>query len=153
MTAVEQAALTGWLTQRLKAAAEARRGTGGQSVMRRLTRYEYANTLRDLLGVKLDFAKDLPPEPASPDGFKNNGLALGMSAEQLEYYLAINRTALGKVIVEGDAPKVVKARVEKSSPIRRVKGVTGNTVVPGAQYLAKFDEFPREGTFLSLIHI
>ena len=152
LTAVEQAALTGWLTQRLKAAVEARRSTGGQGVMRRLTRYEYANTLRDLLGVKLDFAKDLPPEPASPDGFKNNGLALGMSAEQLEYYLAINRTALGKVIVEGDAPKVVKARVEKSSPIRRVKGVTGNTVVPGAQYLAKFDEFPREGTFRLRVH-
>lgn len=152
LTAVEQAALTGWLTHRLKAAAEARRSTGGQGVMRRLTRYEYANTLRDLLGVKLDFAKDLPPEPASPDGFKNNGLALGMSAEQLEYYLAISRTALGKVIVEGDAPTVVKARVEKSSPIRRVKGVTGNTVVPGAQYLAKFDEFPREGTFRLRVH-
>ena len=152
LTAVEQAALTGWLTHRLKAASEARRSTGGQGVMRRLTRYEYANTLRDLLGVKLDFAKDLPPEPASPDGFKNNGLALGMSAEQLEYYLAISRTALGKVIVEGDAPTVVKARVEKSSPIRRVKGVTGNTVVPGAQYLAKFDEFPREGTFRLRVH-
>ena len=152
LTAAERRTLTGWLTQRLQAAAKARRSTGGQGVMRRLTRYEYANTLRDLLGVNLDFAKDLPPEPASADGFKNNGLALGMSAEQLEYYLTIARTALGKVIVEGDAPKVVQARVEKSSPIRRVKGVTGNTVVPGAQYLAKFDEFPREGAFRLRVH-
>ena len=47
----ERRTLTGWLRGRLEAAARARRSTGGRVVLRRLTRYEYANTLRDLLGL------------------------------------------------------------------------------------------------------
>ena len=153
LTAAQRKTLTGWLTKRLQAAAAARRSTGGQGVMRRLTRYEYANTMRDLLGVEMDFARDLPPEPASVDGFRNNGRSLGMSAEQLEMYLGIARTGLDKAIVEGDAPTVVKARVEKSAPVRRVKGLVDNTLLPGGQFLAKFDEFPREGKFRVKLHV
>ena len=46
--------------------------------------------------MDLDYARDLPPEPTSADGFKNNGQSLGMSAEQLEYYLQIAREAMEK---------------------------------------------------------
>ena len=144
----ERRAVTGWLRGRLEAAARARRSTGGRVVLRRLTRYEYANTLRDLLGLDLDFARELPPEPKSADGFKNNGGALGMSAEQLEYYLQIARDAFSKAIVEGERPEVVKIRVEKSSPVRRIKGEVSNLIAPGGQFLAKLDEFPREGDFV-----
>lgn len=34
------------------------RATGGQVVLRRLTRYEYQNTMRDLVGLSLHYAKD-----------------------------------------------------------------------------------------------
>lgn len=148
LTGPERRILTAWLRGRLEAAARARRSTGGRVVLRRLTRYEYANTLRDLLGLDLDFARELPPEPKSADGFKNNGGALGMSAEQLEYYLQIARDALAKAIVEGEKPEVVKIKVEKSSPVRRIKGEVNNLVAPGGQFLAKLDEFPREGDFV-----
>ena len=53
-------------------AAQIKRSTGGHGVLRRLTRYEYNNTMADLLGVRLDYAADLPPEPSSKDGFMNN---------------------------------------------------------------------------------
>ena len=53
--------LTDWISGELKRASEARRSTGGKTVLRRLNRYEYANTLRDLLGLDLDFARTLPP--------------------------------------------------------------------------------------------
>ena len=139
--------LTDWISEELKRASQARRSTGGKTVLRRLTRYEYANTLRDLLGLDLDFARTLPPEPASPDGFKNNGRSLRMSPEQLEYYLQIARDVLDKVIVEGEAPVVVKNRTEKSEKVRRIKGLTTNELLPGSQFLAKFSEFPREGEF------
>ena len=139
--------LTDWISGELKRASQARRSTGGKTVLRRLNRYEYANTLRDLLGLDLDFARTLPPEPASPDGFKNNGRSLRMSPEQLEYYLQIARDALDKVIVEGEAPVVVKGRTEKSEKVRRIKGLTTNELLPGSQFLAKFSEFPREGEF------
>ena len=53
--------LTDWISGELKRASQARRSTGGKTVLRRLNRYEYANTLRDLLGLDLDFARTLPP--------------------------------------------------------------------------------------------
>jgi hypothetical protein len=138
--------LTSWLRMNLDAAAKARLSTGGQGVMRRLTRYEYANTLRDLLGMDLDYARDLPPEPASADGFQNNGQALGVSADQLEYYLAIARDALSKAILEGEKPEVVHAQVSKSTPAQKGKGaVEGSLVLPGRSFLGRFDQFPREG--------
>ena len=143
----ERRILTDWIGGELKHAAQARRSTGGKTILRRLNRYEYANTLRDLLGLDLDFARKLPPEPASPDGFRNNGQSLRMSPDQLEYYLGIARDALGKVIVEGDAPELIRERVEKSEKVRRIKGVTTNDLYPGAQFLAKFIKFPREGQF------
>ena len=35
-----------------------------------MTGYEYNNTMRDLLGIDLDFSKDLPPDTRSVDGFR-----------------------------------------------------------------------------------
>jgi hypothetical protein len=37
------------------------RSTGGSKVLRHLTRYEYNNTLRDLLGIDMDFATGVEP--------------------------------------------------------------------------------------------
>ena len=140
--------LTTWLRESLDAAARARLSTGGQGVMRRLTRYEYANTLRDLLGMDLDYARDLPPEPASEDGFRNNGRALQITADQLEYYLGIARDAMSKAIHIGEKPEIVKRRVSKSSPAKKGEGtVEGNVILPGRSFMGKFDKFPREGEF------
>ena len=61
--------LVNWITIRMTHAAHVKRATGGQGVLRRLTRYEYNNTMADLLGIPLDYSKDLPPEPYSEDGF------------------------------------------------------------------------------------
>lgn len=104
--------LTAWVTSALKHAAEVRRSTGGRNVLRRLTRYEYNNTLRDLLGIDLDFAKDLPPEGAAQDGFKNNNAVLITSSLHLDYFQRIARSALTKALVFGDRPEPVKLKFE-----------------------------------------
>lgn len=142
--------LVRWIREGLDRVARERKGTGNQTVIRRLTRYEYNNTLRDLLGIDMDFAADLPPEPSSADGFKNNGAALGMSPLQIEYYLKAARSALDKAIVEGPAPKVHKHRFEKSTPgnSRRKVQVVGNRLPPQGRFLGKMLEFPREGEFV-----
>jgi hypothetical protein len=102
----ERRKLIGWLTHEIENVVAANKSTGGRPVLRRLNRVEYQNTMRDLLGIETDFAANLPPEGLSPDGFKNNGAALQMSALQLEYYLDAARSSLDKVIVSGPAPKV-----------------------------------------------
>lgn len=149
-TASERATIVKWLNAELQRAAAAKRSTGGRVVMRRLTRYEYANTMRDLLGIDLDYAADLPPESVSVDGFRNNGRTLGMSPLQLEIYLKTARRALGKAIVTGPRPRVYKYQTEKSVKTRRRRNAaaTGNRMPPGGQFLAKLTEFPREGEFI-----
>lgn len=87
------------ITASLRKAMEAKRSTGGQNVLRRLTAYEYNNTLRDLLHLDLQYATDLPPEGAAQEGFKNNSSVLGTSALHIEYFERIARAALGKIIL------------------------------------------------------
>ncbi|MEK6237743.1 MAG: DUF1587 domain-containing protein, partial [Planctomycetales bacterium] len=82
-TAQERDAILDWLTDELKRAAELRRSTGGRVTLRRLTRQEYNNTMRDLLGVEMNYIRDLPPDSKGLDGYKNNGRFLGMSELQL----------------------------------------------------------------------
>ena len=57
---------------------EIQRSTGGRNVLRRLTAYEYNNTLRDLFDLDLRYADDLPPEGSAHEGFKNNASVLGI---------------------------------------------------------------------------
>ena len=145
LTSSERRLLVRWLTSELRRAEEVARSTGGRVVMRRLTRYEYNNTMRDLLGVEFDYAENLPPESVSRDGFQNNGSVLGISPIQVEYYLKAARLALGKAIVTGPRPEVIKHHAIKSAKVRRVKGEVSNRLGPGSRFLARLDEFPREG--------
>ena len=153
-SAAERQRIVDWVTVQLERAAEARRGTGGQVVLRRLTRYEYNNTLRDLLGVDLDFARNLPPEPTSPDGFKNNGAVLGISPLQIEYYLKAAREALAKAIVEGEKPEVFTFETTKSEKnAKKKKGeVDSNRLVTNERFIVRMKEFPRTGTFRVRVH-
>ena len=101
-TAAERQILVDALTLELRRAMEAKRSSGGRNVMRRLTAYEYNNTLCDLLGLDLNFAGDLPPEGTAQEGFKNNSTVLGTSALHLEYFERIARSALERIILAPD---------------------------------------------------
>ena len=71
-TREERQLMVDWMTKELRRVMESKRSTGGKNVMRRLTAYEYNNTLKDLLKLDLDFAKALPHEGTAKEGFKNN---------------------------------------------------------------------------------
>ena len=96
-----------WISRELQFASAVRRATGGHSSFRRLTRYEYNYALQDLLGLPYDFAKDLPPDPSSHDGFKNSSEMLHMSVVQLETYRRIALQALKRATVRGERPRVL----------------------------------------------
>lgn len=66
------------------------------TVMRRLNRFEYLNTLRDLLQLPpafFDRTSDFPVD-AIEEGFDNNGEALTLSDQQLERYLEVAEAAI-----------------------------------------------------------
>ena len=83
---------------------EQRRSTEGRTVLRRLNRTEYQNTMTDLLGYEMDYARDIPPDSLSRDGFRNNASTLRMTAIQLEYHLEAAREAMKRIIVTEPAP-------------------------------------------------
>ena len=83
----------------------------GAFVIRRLTKTEYANTLRDLYGVDPSIAESLPDEVVG-EGFLNS-----ISALQSEQFLGIaNRVVAQVVAPEGKAPTAVQKRLFGEAP-------------------------------------
>lgn len=105
MTDTDRQTVVDWLSEELQVASEVRRHEKGHSSFRRITRYEYNYALQDLLGLPIDFARDLPPETTSEDGFKNSSELLQISASQLGQYRELAREALLKATVKGDKPQ------------------------------------------------
>ncbi|MCA9139103.1 MAG: DUF1592 domain-containing protein [Planctomycetales bacterium] len=139
--------LTEWISAALRQAAATRRFKEGRVVTRRLTRYEYANSMRDLLGVDLDFARHLPPEPVSPQGFLNDGATLEMSPTQIEMYLEIARKGLAEAIVTGERPVVYEfSQTDTAIGTLPTKKVAGHLPV-NPEFILDLSEFPRHGEF------
>ncbi|MBL8891206.1 MAG: DUF1592 domain-containing protein [Planctomycetaceae bacterium] len=101
----ERKRIVDWLSQELQAASIARRHSAVHSSFRRMTRYEYNHALQDLLGLPWDFAKDLPPEANSEDGFQNSSEHLHMSVTQFETYYRSAHAALSRAIHLGPQPE------------------------------------------------
>jgi len=98
-------ALAGWID----AKAAATRLAHGRTVVRRLNRIEYQNTVRDLLGIDVDFQEMLPAD-SSANGFDNSGEAHHVSSFLMEKYLEAADTALGLAVANGPQPPIVKKR-------------------------------------------
>ncbi len=96
-----------WLASEIQLASQIRRSEGGHTSFRRMTRYETNYALQDLLGLPLDFGKDLLPDPVSEDGFQNSSEMLQMSVSQYGTYFELNRDALNRATVRGERPEVL----------------------------------------------
>ena len=73
----------------------------GYVMSRRLTRAEYNNTIRDLVGIDMRLDEVLPADGAGGEGFDTNGNALFTSAISLEKYLHVADTVLKTVLPDG----------------------------------------------------
>ena len=59
--------------------------------LRRLTRFEYANSVRDLLDVDVSAAADLPADEVT-NGFDNNAAVLTVSSLHAEKYVLVSES-------------------------------------------------------------
>ena len=114
--AKQVAAVIQWIDARLVEVA-ARRKAEGRTVLRRLNRVEYQNTVRDLLGVDIDL-KDMLPEDPVAFGFDNVAAALNISPVQMERYLEAADLALDAAVAAGPQPETISRRYQfaKSVP-------------------------------------
>jgi hypothetical protein len=87
-------------------AAQPAASDAGRPVIRRLTRLEYRNAVRDLLKIDVDASVDLPPD-AVTDSFDNNGASLSMSPLLLEKYLRAARMVSRLATGDTSLPKTL----------------------------------------------
>jgi mono/diheme cytochrome c family protein len=111
--------------------------------LHRLNRVEYANAIRDLLGVEVDPTKFLPPDD-STHGFDNQAGTLTLSPSLLEGYMSaagkVSRLALGEV---SDATEAVYIVPADESQDYHVEGLPFGT---RGGMLVKHD-FPTDGEY------
>ncbi len=121
--AAEAAKVVEWLAARLKEGEAARLAKRERVSFHKLTREEYAHTVRDLLGVTFDYAD---PTGLSEDdtwnGFGRIGSVLSVSPSHVEKYLAAADTVLAEAFPEAVVEKGKKAADSKKLG-RRLRGI------------------------------
>ena len=83
--------------------SKAQKGT----VLRRLNRREYQNTINDLLGVNVNVIDSLP-EDGRAKGFDNIGEALSISGIQMQRYMEAAELAINAALYQEARPKLIK---------------------------------------------
>jgi hypothetical protein len=102
--AAELHSFTNSLTSLLLAADRVRVAKEGRSTQRRLNRYEYEETLRDVLSLPYLEVKEFLPEDRESHGFNKIGDALDVSHVQMARYLTAADFALRQTL----APQVAR---------------------------------------------
>jgi mono/diheme cytochrome c family protein len=97
----------------------------GRVVSHRLNRTEYANTIRDLLGVEFRAQKDFPSDD-SGEGFDNIADILTISPVLMEKYLAAAERIASRAVAADPLPKPVE--VSYAAKDKRVRRVNSSTI-------------------------
>ena len=88
--------LSAWIDATLRATACSGGEFAGSATPRRLNRYEYERTIRDLTGVDYRATQTFPTDGSGGEGFNNNGETLFLPPMLMERYL----TAAGEILDE-----------------------------------------------------
>ena len=122
----------------------ARRPNPGRPSLHRLNRAEYANSVRDLLGINIDVAELLPPDSMS-HGFDNMSDVLTMSPALMEGFVRaasrVSREALG----DPDALAITRT-YQISRVLNQMKHIEG-TPFGTRGGLAVEHDFPADGEY------
>jgi hypothetical protein len=97
-----------WLSQTLNTEELRRRAQNGRSVVRRMNRAEFENTLRDLLDVPWIEVRELLPDDGRADGYTKTAAALDVSPVLLAKYAEAIDTALQAAVAKWSVPPEVE---------------------------------------------
>ena len=103
------AAVTKWLQNEYLVPRANGTPDPGRVTAHRLNRFEYANTVRDLLGVRLRVSEDFPADPYGY-GFDNIGDVLSLSPVLTEKYLKAAEQIANAAVPSAERLKVMSAR-------------------------------------------
>ena len=111
----ERALVSAWLTATLDNPDPAKVPSDvGRNVLHRLSRLEYNNTVRDLLGVESRPADRFPPDGGGGGGFDNNASTLFVPPILMEKYLA----AASEIVAEAKPENIFHIRPSETKDER-----------------------------------
>jgi hypothetical protein len=117
-SADERATMTDWVETVLNKLDATGPRSPGRVVARRLNRFEYSNTIRDLLGVEFNAAADFPSDDIGY-GFDNIGDVLSLPPLLMEKYVAASKKIVGEAITGKDKDRLIFiARPDEKKPKR-----------------------------------
>jgi Protein of unknown function (DUF1592)/Protein of unknown function (DUF1588)/Protein of unknown function (DUF1587)/Protein of unknown function (DUF1585)/Protein of unknown function (DUF1595)/Ca-dependent carbohydrate-binding module xylan-binding/Planctomycete cytochrome C len=87
----------------------------GRVTIRRLNRQEYSNTIRDLVGIKLNLSKDFPSDEVG-EGFDNIGDVLSLPPLLMEKYLQASQKIVDAAII-ADPKDLIGSRKYQSKDL------------------------------------
>jgi hypothetical protein len=143
--AEEAARVVEWISAQLNEAEAARQARAERVTFHKLTREEYANSIRDLLGVTYD-ATDPTGLPEDPDwqGFERISSVLTISPAHVEKYLAAAEAVLNEALALGPQPKREVVRWTAAS--KRVRGdLAKELAAKGLLDKVRMDVVPNNG--------
>lgn len=93
----------------------------GHVPLSRLSRLQYRNSVRDLLGIDFNAGLTLPEDPEGPSGFRNDRTALLLSGSQLEKYYVEAQRALDALFYLGAGRVETKTLKAKNIKVFRAR--------------------------------
>ena len=125
--------LVSWLSSELDQAAARHPNPGREDALRRLSRTEYRNAVRDLLAIDVDVGELLPADDSS-GGFDNSSLG-GLDPGRMEAYLLaarkVSRLAVGAAVRPVSRTFVVPSDLTQNRHVDGLPfGTRGGAVVP-----------------------
>ena len=163
-SAEQSSQIVEWLATRIREGEAARMALRGRVTYNRLTREEYVNTVRDLIGVQYD-AEDPGGLLEDPEwkGFERLGSVLTLSATHIEKYITAAETVLNEAYpekkidyLEATTPAVIfrpdrphYARLEKAELLDKLRYelVTNGEAFRGSNPYRNGLKFPGPGIY------
>ena len=121
----------GPLGSALQKAAADLQAREGRVARRRLNRFEYQNTMQDLLGIRRDLTWMLP-EDQTAFGFDKISTALSLSATHMERYLDAADLALDDALGLGEKPTYTSP--ERFPAAKVIQGHNSQIALPGGEH-------------------
>lgn len=142
-------AVTSWLEDKLYNIDCKLERDPGRVTVRRLNRAEYNNTVRDLLGVDFEPAKDFPSDDVG-NGFDNIGDVLSVSPLLMEKYLDAAEKISEKVISTAAPAKSRKVRFagKQLKPGGAAEDQGDFYGINSTGHVVAEHKFPRDGEYL-----
>lgn len=148
----EREALVGVISGMLEEADWERYRRPGREIIARLTRGEYRNTMRDLLGIDLHPEEGFGIDGEGESGFRNERASLAADAAQVEKYLDAAGRAVDGVMALAQSPSAVKKTLLAETMERSMAGKMqpnqgGMSLANPGQELSTEFEFPADGYY------